>query len=468
MELKTISRRLTIILIAGIALINTKTLQANEPNPGKTESLSGSATFKSVYDTTTIFFRVSYTLPDRNFKNNGQRLDSLFVLIDSLRQLKNVNINKILLIAGASPEGPAGNNKVLAQKRADHIAELIADKFQDLKPVIETIPLGEDWDGTIKSLESAENIPHKSEALRIMKNVPLLVIKSGKVVDSRKRQLMNLNYGRTWNAMLADFFPELRRTRVVIDYQVIEPEPKETIVEGTLEPTAPIISESAGPIIPEAEIDGQNIDFNPKTDILDNTISIKPIESEQFVRHTIIAAKTNLLYDAVTALNFEVEVPIGNHFSVAVEDVFPWWTCGPNDRKYAFQMWEMGLEPRWWFKKNDQRDRLTGHFAGIYGMASKYDFQWDYNLCYQGEYWSAGLTYGYSMKISRLFNLEFSFSAGFMSSDYRHYVPGIGYEHLYRDRYKTGKISYFGPTKLKVSLVLPIRVKYKVRVDLGR
>lgn len=45
-------------------------------------------------------------------------------------------------------------------------------------------------------------------------------------------------------------------------------------------------------------------------------------------RFYTVAVKTNLLYDAVTALNAEVEFPVGKNFSVMVEDVFPWWNWG--------------------------------------------------------------------------------------------------------------------------------------------
>ena len=52
--------------------------------------------------------------------------------------------------------------------------------------------------------------------------------------------------------------------------------------------------------------------------------------------------------------------------------------------------------------------------------------------------------------------MEFSVSAGYISSDYRHYQPDDGYDHLYRDKFKVGRMSWSGPTKLKVSLVLPL------------
>jgi len=179
----------------------------------------------------------------------------------------------------------------------------------------------------------------------------------------------------------------------------------------------------------------------------------------------LAALKTNLLYDAVTALNFEVEVPIGKRYSVMVEDVFPWWETG---NKYCFQMWEIGIEPRYWFKSWDveSSEKLRGFFVGPYVMSSKYDFQNDTKLNYQGEYWSAGLSGGYSMPIGTAFNrydlnMEFSLSVGYMHTDYRHYLPADDYSMLIRDLYNIGKVSYFGPTKAKVSLVLTLPARKK-------
>jgi hypothetical protein len=169
----------------------------------------------------------------------------------------------------------------------------------------------------------------------------------------------------------------------------------------------------------------------------------------------VIAAKTNLLYDAITALNFELEVPIGNHWSVAVEDVFPWWEKG---NKYCLQMWEMGAEARYWFRRNEYKaEKLRGHFVGVYGMSSKFDFQNDYDICYQGEYWSAGLTYGYSLPVSKHLNMEFTLSVGYANINYQHYIPTDDFSLLVRDDTQAGKLHYIGPTKAEISLVIPIR-----------
>lgn len=224
-----------------------------------------------------------------------------------------------------------------------------------------------------------------------------------------------------------------------------------------------VFSHPEYPEIPEVTADIRTDDFLVETSdgfapLGDGLLSISPMEmpSSRKRRYWYPALKTNLLYDAVSALNGEIEFPIGKKFSLVVEDVFPWWKWGTNDKKYCFQLWTMGVEPRWWFRRNDRKDWLSGHFAGAYAMSGKYDLQWKTSPCYQGEYWSAGLSYGYALPLCKWLNMEFSLSVGYIRSDYRHYQPDEDYEHLYRDKFKVGTVSFFGPTKAKVSLVLPI------------
>lgn len=196
-----------------------------------------------------------------------------------------------------------------------------------------------------------------------------------------------------------------------------------------------------------------------------NTWDEKQDSLKQESKRTILAVKTNLLFDAVTALNVEVEVPVGRRFSIMAEDVFPWWAIG---NKYCFQLWEMGLEGRFWFKAWDPAEtgKLRGFFAGVYGMSGKYDFQWDRSINYQGEFWSAGVTGGWCLPIGKRkgMNLEFSISLGYMRSPWRHYMPSDDYDRLMRDKNRFGTLDYFGPTKAKISLVVPINVRNKKEV----
>lgn len=56
--------------------------------------------------------------------------------------------------------------------------------------------------------------------------------------------------------------------------------------------------------------------------------------SEEYDTRTILALKTNLLYDAVSWVNFAIEVPIKERFSVLYYHQFPWWTWGKGNTLY--------------------------------------------------------------------------------------------------------------------------------------
>ncbi|MBR5035420.1 MAG: DUF3575 domain-containing protein [Bacteroidales bacterium] len=205
-----------------------------------------------------------------------------------------------------------------------------------------------------------------------------------------------------------------------------------------------------------APIDSSLFAVNLPGPVFDLNIPEPVVVSDKY-KQMIFAIKTNLLYDAVTALNFEVEVPIADRYSIMWEDVFPWWETG---NKYCFQHWEMGPEFRYWFKPWDPKGiaKLRGFFAGVYGMSAKYDFQYDRSLDYQGEYWSAGITGGWTKALGRTewCNLELSLSLGYLSSRYRGYIPADDYSLLIRNPRDVGSIDYFGPTKAKISFVIPI------------
>lgn len=192
-------------------------------------------------------------------------------------------------------------------------------------------------------------------------------------------------------------------------------------------------------------------------------------------RRSVMAFKTNLLYDALTLLNISLEVPLGNRFSMLAYYQFPWWRAGKADNEYCLRFLSLGAEARWWFAlrpkpatiKRQERDRFVGHFLGVYAESGKWDFEYQRKICHQGEFWSAGLSYGYSVPVGRRMNMEFSFSVGYASIPYRGFTPSDDYEILWRDHDKVGCWSYFGPTKAQISLVMPIKAKKDNKKEKG-
>ena len=376
-----------------------------------------------------VNFRWDNAVIRPDYMNTGENLKALADSVASITTGGGI-LDSLTVVSYSSPEGNYWYNVNLSKRRAASMRRYLEDEYSELHGRIRVTPDGESWPMFRQRALTDTTI---TEAQRRK----LLSIMDSDNDYETKKQLIKDWDEALWNRIIRVWFKEMRRSFIRLDWteNIYTPvyfleQPRR--LTGVAAPPAMRLTPPAGGKKPSGE-------------------------------RTIFALKTNLLYDILTGLNAEIEVPAGERFSILVEDVFPWWNFGPNGNKYCLQMWEMGVEPRWWFGRNDRRDRLSGHFAGIYGMSARYDFQWDRDVNYQGEYWSVGLSYGYAMPIGGLFNLELSASVGFVRTDWRHYQPAGDYSELYRDPFNTGVLSYFGPTKLKVSLVLPIKVKYRSR-----
>ena len=367
-----------------------------------------------------IFYPVGKTELYEDYMDNANTLHRFKKYLE-----KSPQIDSVTIYSYASPEGSYQLNKRLAAERGKTAKQYLLERLPPNRLLPDSLfiidPTAENWQG-LRDLVYYQ-YPH-ADKKQVLDILDCKDINN----DQRKVLLKRLNGGRPWAYILKHLMPQLRYATWISVWQRIK-------VDQVIED--PINLDMNMPEVPMPHI--EPVPF--------------PMPEVEKTDTFMLAVKSNLLYDLATALNLEVEVPIGNHWSVMVEDVFPWWETG---NKYCFQLWEMGVEGRCWFRNNSYHSqKLKGMFAGVYGMSGKYDFQWDTDLCYQGEFWSSGITFGYAKQISRLFNLEFSASVGYLSSAYRHYYPSDGYDVLYRDK-QEGRIGYWGPTKLKVSLVMPL------------
>ncbi len=163
------------------------------------------------------------------------------------------------------------------------------------------------------------------------------------------------------------------------------------------------------------------------------------------------ALKTNLLYDLLLTPSFELEVPIGDRWSVAGEWIFPWWITRNNGN--ALQIMSGQVEGRYWFGDRNNKPQLTGWFAGFYAGGGLYDLQWK-NNGYQGEFYiAAGFAGGYAHTINKSGSLrmEYSLGVGYLNTEYRYYEGMQNNEYLVWQH--DGRYTWIGPTKAKVSLV---------------
>lgn len=426
--------RLTVYIFAFAGFLSAQPCAEAKESPLDTIATGGSGAYYlrlSGTESHSADFHVNFRWDNAvirpEYMNTGENLKALADSIASIH-IGGGTVDSLTVVSYSSPEGNYWYNVNLSKRRAAAMRRYLEDEYTELHDRTRVTPDGESWHMFRQRALTDTTITEDQRGKL------LSIIDSDNDYETKKRLIKEWD-GALWNRIVRVWFKEMRRSFIRLDWT----ENIYTPVYFLEQPRRL----SGAAVAPEMQL--------------------TPPPGESSGERTIVALKTNLLYDALTMLNAEIEVPIGEQFSIMVEDVFPWWTFGPNGNKYSLEMWEMGVEPRWWFRRDDRRDRLSGHFIGPYVMSARYDFQWDRDINYQGEYWSAGISYGYAMPIGKLFNLEFTASVGFVSADYRHYQPAPDYSELYRDPFETGVLSYFGPTKLKVSLVLPIKVKRTYR-----
>lgn len=348
---------------------------------------------------------------------------------------RSPRIDSIAIYAYASPEGAPHRNDWLARRRAEVARDFILANLPNdsvlLPQNIILHPMGENWEGLYEELDVNYHLMNRDRVMKIMRaDIP---------TETKKWRLKQLDNGFTYNWIIRHHMPALRVATWLCVYQPIPEFVADTMPDIRVEM----------PTLPELEP--------------------LPITEVSRKKKTILALKTNLLYDALSLVNYSIEVPIGERFSALWYHQFPWWTWGQADNQYCIRFLSIGGEGRWWFKpmprpqmgKSVQRDRLMGHFVGLYAESGKWDFEWGRDICHQGEHWSVGLSYGYSMPLGRRLNMEFSLSLGYASIAYRGYTPSENYEILWRDPAKQGRWHYFGPTKVQVSLVYPILLTTK-------
>lgn len=177
---------------------------------------------------------------------------------------------------------------------------------------------------------------------------------------------------------------------------------------------------------------------------------------------TPFAIKTNLVYDAMSALNVGIEAPIRDHWSVAFEWTCPWWSS--YEKQTYIQLMYGNLEGRYWFGNREDRPQLTGWFAGVSAGGGVYDFMFDELNGVQGEFTTAGLVGGFAHAVnaSGTLRMEYALGLGWMGTDYvKYWWDGFDYT-LVAPSPQSWKTDWFGPTKVQVSLVYMLKLRSKV------
>lgn len=417
-----IRRLMAVVLAAFFALVSV----ARTPAYTVCDSVSGTAHIDFPFDDACI-------APD--YGNNVVELDRINRMLDLVKNDTNAVLQGMSIHGYGSPEGTFRRNSSLAQARTDSIAAYIARRNNLPEGFIKTSTTAEDWDGLERFVREAPAnlLPHRSGLLRILQSDR----SSGGMEWAMKTM-----YPADYNVIRKECFPRLRRTEFCIVYLLkCPPEP-------AIEPVA---------VEPEP--------------VVDSVVVVEP--QDQFViekrKRTIFFVRMNML---LPLLNIGLEVPIGNRWSVGADWYYPWlfrnWR-----HENCYQMDGLLVEGRYWFGKKhkpgeeNRKYRLQGHSVGLFAMGGRYDLQHNYEG-HQGEYVMGGVDYLWATPIFKgKMHLELCLGVGFFHTWARKYHVYEEGGKGYRDNKNYRKrVTYFGPLRAGVNLVVPIKWTTKKKVKL--
>lgn len=405
-----------------------------------------------------LYFRLSSSKIEPNYRDNSANISELNRLLsESLISKENSKeqsrkLISISLLGSSSIEGSFSYNLVLAQKRANAVKEYILNNYPTINKNIFNISYSViGWNSVVAVINDSINVPAQEQAIEILnKDIPII---------KKIEELEMLKDGEFWRYIRENV---LWRDRGAVSVLLLE-EPLDLDQPQNFTTLSDEYSVQELKSTPTEEPQ-----FNPKTinnyaSIVATSLNDIPLLGYKVI--PLLALKTNLLFDAATILNVELEVPIKMRWSIAGEWIFPWWTnCNgkENSKRNRTQLLNGNLDVKYWFGNREERRVLTGWFAGAYVGGGIYDLERK-GSGYQGEFFiAAGLSGGYAHPICKNLSMEYALGIGYLQTHYRHYKACWGVDERWHPvRKNSSTFTWVGPTKAKVSLVWLIN--HKVR-----
>ena len=386
---------------------------------------------QETYTRIDIGFRVGKTNIETSFCDNAENLAKILKSIQEAQNDSSLEIVNIAFRSTASPEGSFGRNKVIAQGRLEAIEKYIRDRVEIPDSLITKREGVIAWEELAGYVEKDTKLRHKDEALHILTEVPEYTYgENGQLLDSRKKHLMDMQYGRTWHYLAKHYFAKIRRAC--------------TIILTTKKVEKPVVVEE---VVEEVEEIDTVVPVEPDTVAVVAPAPVEP-EPTDSLSPFYMAVKTNMLYDAGIVPNIGVEFYLGKEWSIAANWMYAWWKT--DKRHWWWRTYGGDFAVRKWLGKAAKEKPLTGHHLGVYGQMITYDFEVG-QKGYLADKWSygAGIEYGFALPIAKRLNIDFTLGLGYLGGKYKEYIP-IDNCYVWQ---ATKNRHWFGPTKLEISLV---------------
>lgn len=380
---------------------------------------------------------------------------SMTKFIDGLTAaVRSGNFGHISVYGYASPDGPFLINDRLAIGRCNSVAGYLSREAGIPLDSISKFPGGVAWNGLYALVDENPDVPSRSAVLEILKQyLPDACTDQLKSEECAAR-LIALDEGRPYDWMLENLFPALRYARVVYtshvpDSSTVAPEAGKQAdqSDAAVSSDDAATSVSANPDdeseIPAAEDSALDSALTVDGDSANEAGSALSSSAAAEKPCHRLALKTNMLYDAVLVPNIEVEWRFNRKWTVALEGGGT--SLGKYKNEKTLRLSMISPEVRRWFIP---RGPWHGLYAGLFAGGAFYDYMKP-GHGYYGDAVMGGLSVGYMWPISRSLSLEAAVGAGYLYTRCKEYIPLDGH-HVYQ---RTKEINYFGPLKVKFSLV---------------
>jgi len=159
---------------------------------------------------------IKFLVNQANLRKSELTSNSVTEFVNMLKKInanrEGLNMQNVEVQAYASPEGGVDFNDKLAQKRQTSSEEYVKQQLKQTKVEsgIDAHYTAQDWDG-FQQLVQASNLQDKDVVLRVLSMY--------KDPEEREQQIRNMS--SVYRELADGILPELRRSRLIINYETI-------------------------------------------------------------------------------------------------------------------------------------------------------------------------------------------------------------------------------------------------------
>ena len=358
-------------------------------------------------DTLSVYFPQGRSAFDRSFAGNGERFDSFITTARQIIEGHGGKVHSIRFEVSCSPEGGQEINTRLVNARSNSVLRSL-ERSLNVKDIRSELILNDrPWNELLSIVTSPRGnaLPDRDKCIEVLSRAISEELQSS--------QVQALVGGRAWSYMLKEFFPELRRFRVILFVDIKLPE-----IEFDY-PALDYWFASQAPI--EVPVEHFNL-YSPSITVPE--LSALPEIKVEELKNTSVYLKTNAVALSMLVGNLAVEVTLDDRLSLNIPiyySGFDWFSRQTKFRTVAFLP-----ELRYNFSSPEQDAYVKGFYLGVHAGVAWYNFAFGGDWRIQdadgkSPALGGGLSLGYRLPLSRRIpglGIEFNLGAGVYSLNY--------------------------------------------------